>query len=151
MRSLLAEIDQELEYCLFYDEYQNRKASTPNLGEWVFTKQEDIEPEYSWREVPGEQWTKTNGRIKATIQLDRTSLMVKITLEYKNDSNHLKFYEAPYREKPSVTHLKSENSISDKIQELKNEADAFLMANLSPHYSQYDLLNQLLCLNGGKQ
>jgi len=159
MKSLKGEIDEEIKYCLFYDEYRNREASDSNLGKWVFMKQEDIKPEYDWLKVPGEQWTKTNGRIKAIIQFDRTSIMVKITLEYKNDSEHLKFYEASYRSikhgewtrKPPTAHLKSEDSINAKVQELKNEADTFLEDNLNPLYSQYeiDLLKQLLHLKEG--
>lgn len=152
MKSLKGEIDQEIEYCLFYDEYRNREASDSNLGKWVFMKQEDIKPEYDWLKVPGEQWTKTNGRIKAIVQLDRTGIMVKITLEYKNDSEHLKFYERPYALKLPTAHVKSEDSINAKVQELKNEADTFLEDNLNPLYSQYeiDLLKQLLHLTGGE-
>jgi len=149
MKSLRAEIDQEIKYCLFYDEYRNRRASDSNLGEWVFTKQEDIPPEYHWKEVPGEQWTKANGRIKAIIQLDRTGIMVKITLEYKNDSECLKFYEdSYYRTKPLSAHVKNEDSLNAKVQEFQNKADAFLADNLNPLYSQYeaDLLEQLLHL-----
>lgn len=152
MKSLQREIDQEIKYCLFYDEYRNREASDSNLGKWVFTKQEDIKPKYDWQEVPGEQWTKANGRIMAIIQFDRTGIMVKITLGYKNDSECLKFYEASYGSvKLPTAHVKSEDSLNAKVQEFQNKADAFLVDNLNPRYSQYevDLLKQLLHLKEG--
>ena len=95
MEGLQAVITEEITYCQFYDEYRIREASDSSLGQWVFTKQEDTEPLYHWQEVPGDQWTKTNGRVKAIIQLDRTGTMVKITLEYKNDSEYLKINVDP--------------------------------------------------------
>ena len=146
MEKVSGVIEQEIKYCLFYDEHRNRQANEPNLGEWVFTKQEDIKPKYSFIPISGEQWTKTNGRVKAIIQFDRTGLMVKITLQYENDSPNLSFCEQSRYNKPKPFHLKSEDSINTKIQELKNEADAFLKEHQYPLYSTYeiDLLKQLL-------
>lgn len=149
-QSLGTAINQEIKYCLFYDEYLNRQYEV-NFGVWVLTKQEDIEgPQYhSWQKPLGEQWTKTNGRIKAIIQFDRTSIMTKLTLTYQNDSEHLNFCQSTDNHKVKPTHLRSENSINAKVQDLKNEADAFLGDHFYPLYSQYEveLLNQLLHIN----
>lgn len=150
IKALATSIDEEVEYCLFYDEFRQRQ-NEPNFGQWVFRKQEDIDLDTpNWQKVTGDQWTKANGRVKAIIQFDRTGLMVKITLEYRNDSPHLKFIEESRYSaaKYPTVHLKSEASIQAKVQEFKNEAEAFLNEHLYPLYSQYEfeLLKQLLCI-----
>jgi hypothetical protein len=148
-KALIDEIDEELKYCLFYDEFNHR--SEPNFGQWVFRKQEDINADkQDWQKVPGDQWTKTNGRVKAIIQFDRRGLMVKISLSYENDSTNLKFYERHYHYKEGIqeAHLKSEASIEARVQQFKDEADAYLNEHLYPLYSQHEaeLLKQLLHL-----
>lgn len=150
-RALDTEIDQEIKYCLFYDEYLKRQTE-PNFNEWVLRKQEEINlNKENWQKVPGDQWTKTNGRIKAIIQFDKTGIMTKIALDFKNDSDSLKFYEGESSYRKSVVpiaHLKSEASIEARVQDFKNEADTFLNEHLNPLYSQYEaeLLKQLIHL-----
>lgn len=145
MAGIQAAITEEISYCLFYYEYQEKKSEI-DFEEWVFTKQEDIKAKDTWNPPPGEQWTKTNGRVKAIIQFDRTGKMVKLTLHYENDSSNLRFVDPSRYNNPKVFHVKSEASIKNKIQELKEEADAFFNDHLYPLYSQYDidLLKQLL-------
>lgn len=143
--SLSSAIGEEIKYCLFYDEYLER-LSDSKLGQWVFRKQEDIPDLYGWKKAPGEQWVKTNGRIKAVIQFDRTGIMVKITLEYDNDSKNLKFYERSYRQHVPTFRLKNENSIEEAVRELKRDADRFLEDRLFPLGSNTDFntLKELL-------
>ncbi len=140
-RELREAIDEEIKYCLFYDEHRNRQ-SEPNFDQWVFRKQEDIPDLFGWEKAPGEQWTKTNGRIKAIIQFDRTSKMVKITLDYENDSQHIGFYEVPYKRQVPIFRLKSEESIKAAVEEFKQDADCFLEKRLLPggSYSDFDVL-----------
>lgn len=151
-KALCTSIDEEIEYCLFYEEFGKRQ-NEPDFGKWVLRKQEEINAhsEY-WRQAPGDQWTKTNGRVKAIIQFDRGGLMAKITLDYQNDSSHLKFFEHGYNTTiPTATaHLKSEASIEARVEQFKSEADAFLNTHLYPLYSQNeaDLLKGLLHLGG---
>jgi hypothetical protein len=147
-KALAAEIEQEVKYCLFYEEFGKRQ-NEPDFGKWVFKTKEEVNAarEY-WRAVSGDQWTKTNGRVKAIIQFDKSGIMVKIILSYENDSTNLKFYEKPYNDKDglAVVHLKSEASIQTKLQYFQSEADAFLADHLYPLYSQNEaqLLRQLL-------
>ena len=138
LKALRDEIEGEIKYCLFYEEFKLR-LSEPTFSEWVFT----MKPK-------GEQWTKTNGRIKAIIELDRTGIMVKVTLRYENDSRNLIFYEENRYTKSPYWHLKSDASIMAKVQELRKEANAFLNEHLNPLYSQYEakLLRELLHLEG---
>lgn len=141
-------IEQELDYCAFYDEYQRRLRDEPGFGEWVFRKQEDIPKLYGWKDPPGEQWTKTNGRVKAIIQFDRTGKMVRITLKYENDSTAIHFYAKPYKFHVPMFHVKSEKSIDEAVQEFKRDADTFLAQRLLPPgaTSDLDYLKQLLCV-----
>ena len=144
-KAVQSQIEEEIKYCLFYEEFRQRQ-NEPTFGEWIFTKQDDIKLQYEWQKIPGEQWTKRNGRVKATIQFDRTGMMVKLSLSYANDSDNLKFYEKPYSHKPEEAHLKSEASIEARVQQFKEQADAFLNDHLYPVYSQSEvnLLYQLL-------
>lgn len=148
MTEVQAVIAKEIKYCLFYEEYRSRRTSEPNFGEWVFTKQEDIKPKHDWLKVPSEQWTKTNGRVKAIIQFDRSGIMVKLTLEYQNDSDSLTFFIKGYQHVLPSVHVKSAASIEAKVQEFKSQADAFLEEHMYPLYdtTDFDLLKQLLLL-----
>jgi hypothetical protein len=137
-------IAQEIRYCLFYSEFQARTAE-PHFNKWVFTKREDIKGD-SWPVPAGDRWTKTNGRVEATIQLDTTGTMTKITLEFANDSPTINFYERSSHHEPPTFHLKNEESIAAKIKELKHTADVFLEERRHPQYGGHDeqVLRKLL-------
>ena len=140
-------INRELNLCAFYEEYQKRCESEPQFNQWSFKEKEDIEPRYNW-EVLGEQWVKTNGKIKAIIQFDRSGKRVKISLSFENDSATLNFMDQ-YKIRP--VHLKNETSIANKVAEFKMEADAYISEHEYPLYcaekTSIDTLNKLLWIN----
>lgn len=125
-------LNEQIEICNFYLDHLNRMQEK-DFNQWVFTKKEDVPNLYGWIKATCDQWTKTNGRIKAKIELDRSGAMTKITLSYDNDSKHLKFYDS-YRHKDdeTVTHAKNEQSIEERIELLKARADIFLKLNQYP-------------------
>jgi hypothetical protein len=144
MEKLNSLIDQEISYCHFYEEYRKR-SSEPNFNTWVFTKQADIKQKYDWIPVLGDQWTKTNGRMKATIQYANTGSMTKLTLSYRNNCESLNFYDDNRKDGHSV-HLKSEASIQANVNEMKILGDSFLAEHLYPVYTRNDekVLSELL-------
>ena len=139
-------VDKEIKVCSFYFEYQKRYESEPNFNQWIFKEKEDIKPRWDWENVPGEQWTKTNGKSKAIIQFDRSGIRVKISLSFENDSSALNFM--PQENKIRPVHLKNETSIANKVAEFKMTADAYLSDHEYPLYcaekTSIDTLNKLL-------
>lgn len=148
-RDLLKEIqeliDKEINFCSFYFEYQKRCESEPNFNQWIFKNEEDI---ISRWEVHGEQWIKTNGKIKAIIQLDRSGKRVKISLSFENDSSTLGFMDRYVKNKFRSVHLKNETSIANKVSDFKMKADVYLSEHEYPQYcaekTSIETLNKLL-------
>ena len=144
-------ISREIKLCSFYSEYQERCASEPNFNQWIFKKKEDINPRYGWQEAQGDQWVKTNGKLKATIQFDRSGKRVKISLSFDNDSSALSFMDRYGENKIKPVHLKNETSIANKVAEFKIKADAYLSDHKYPGYcaekNSINTLNKLLWIN----
>lgn len=138
----------EIKLCDFYTEF-NKRRNEGQLKEyhWQFIEQKDTN-EYragQWQNAVGDWWVRTNGRVQATILIDRTGTMVKISLNVENDSKALTFCDVRYF--PSA-HVKSEASIVAKIDEFKEIADRFLNEHIYPKYTRGDaiVLDELLCL-----
>jgi hypothetical protein len=149
--SLNRSIDIEIKYCEFYKEYNRRLETEPNFGQWILTKKEDIKTVREWDKPQGEQWTKTNGRVKTTIQFDRSGLTVKITLKFEDDCEALKFLpDYNWQKQIPTAHLTNEKSIEAKVKEFKTMADEFLSQHLYPRYepaeTNLDILKKLLCI-----
>ena len=149
--SLNRNIEREISYCEFYKEYNHRHETEPNFNQWILTKVEDIKTAGEWDKPQGEQWTKTNGRVKAIIQFDRSGLRVKITLKFKEDCNALKFLpDYNWQKQIPTAHLQNEKSIETKVKEFKAMADDFLSQKLLPRYepaeTNLDILKKLLCI-----
>ena len=144
-------IDKELKICSFYFEYKKRCESEPDFNQWIFKDKEDIKPRWGWEEVHGEQWIKTNGKLKAIIQFDRSGKRVKISLSFENDSPTLSFIDRYIKNKIRPVHLKNETSIANKVDEFKTMADAYLSDHEYPQYcaekASIDTLNKLLWIN----
>jgi len=153
---MINEIDTELKYCQFYEEYAEREKTDPMLNMWVFTKKEDIKPVREWMKPQGDRWIKTNGRIRATIEIDRSGVMTKITLEYDNDSDSIEFLDRHRRNKSyNVAHLRNEDSIQQRISDFKEIADEFMIQHLFPTYYKekwnYKILLKFLHINSSKE
>jgi len=144
-------INSEISYCEFYKEYNRRRETEPNFSQWILTRKEDIKVVQTWDPPQGEQWTKSNGRVKAIIQFDRSGLTVKITLKFEEDCEALKFLpDYNWQKQIPTAHLKNEESIEAKVKEFKAKADEFLSQHLFPRYepaqTNLDILKRLLCI-----
>jgi hypothetical protein len=145
-------IQQEITYCKFYLNLQERKEKE-KLDEWVLIKREDVETYWGQDIADGEQWIRSNGRIKATIKFDRTKTMVGIEVRFDNDNQFLKFIS--YDNRLSLkSHLKNQNSIKQRLEEYKEYAEKVLGEHLFPEYlsekRSFDVLKSLLCVTCNK-
>ena len=146
---MINEIDTELKYCQFYEEYAEREKTDPMLNTWVFIKKEDVKPVREWMKPQGDRWIKTNGRIKATIEIDRSGVMTKLTLRYENDSASIEFMDR-YRSNKSenIAHLRNEESIKQRISDFKEQVNQEIKQRMFPIYytekRNYDVFKKLL-------
>lgn len=144
------QIEQEKAYCNFYLAYLKRSKEEPNFNQWVLTQGLT---EKNWRNdavTTYDTWTLTNGKVKATLKIERTNPMVKLHLSFQNDSkSDLEFYSYYSNEKYQVNaHAKAEESVKAKIEELKKQAEQTLMLFQFPtsckEKQQFDLFCGLL-------
>lgn len=146
-KEIIDSIDHEIALCRFYFEL-NRRKKEPNFNEWVFLKKEDRQKalnEYDRWRVRGDSWTKTNGKIRATIDIETPLTMKKITLSIRNDAKNLNFTDT---EDIATSNLKSEASINNKIAEYKEKAEMLFAEHQFPRYCyekrSFDILKELL-------
>jgi len=150
LKSIENIITDEIKYCEFYVEHQKIKKDV-NFQKWVFTKKEDVKSLYAWMTPVGDQWTRSNGRIKATIKIDRSGIMTKLTLFYMNDNQYLNFTEKNSFGDPVIkAHLRNEFSINKRIIGMKAFAETYQREHLFPLYtlehSNFMSLENLLCV-----
>jgi len=127
---IMAATEQEIKLCEFYLEQQD-KLSYRAYSAWTFIPK-DKQDRQSFRE-PQDQYVKTNGKVKATITVDDSGKMLKITLEYRNDNQYLDFtsYEEA-KDHFETTHVKTAWSVSSKVGLLKSKAERFLREHELP-------------------
>lgn len=148
LSEIIREIDREIELCKFYFEYQKRQRGE-DFNKWVYlTREQRKKREKDWQ-IKGDCWTKTNGRIRATITIDKSGVMAKIEVSYQNDAENLKFYDDYYdRTKPRYRHRKTEKGINEQIEKYKQEAREIFEELQYPLYCRekkaMDTLKQLL-------
>lgn len=150
LKSIETIIIDEIKYCEFYIEHQ-KISKDVNFQKWIFTKNEDIKPLFEWTKPVGDEWTRSNGRIKATIKIDRSGIMTKLTLFYMNDNQYLNFIENHSSSNPVIkSHLRNGNSINNRITEMKAIAETYQREHLFPLYtlehSNFTNLENLLCV-----
>ena len=149
IKKIRSALEDEIKYCQFRKEYLDRAINESGFNEWCFT--ENVESGY-WDKTIGDEWTRTNGRIKATIRItppETERKRTRIKLEYKNDSSMLTFVDRYVKEnKPH--NLKNLESINQRIKELKDVADEYLNLYLYPQWNieKRNLrgLNTILCV-----
>ena len=161
---ILHGVQQELKLCDFYIDYQQRRTE-PNFGTWVLLRKGTINKYDRIREY--DQWTKTNGRIRATITVDDDGKMTKLTLSFENDNKHLEFF-SHYDDdtKPQSVHAKNELTIQAKRKELMETAEKLMAEKRLPkawefdrssvrhtfeEIEQYQFFEEFLCLKAEKQ
>jgi len=145
-------LKKELDFCEFYKIYKDRYLNELNFNEWIFTKKENIKPRWGWNDIEGDQWTKTNGKVKAIILVAKREKNTKVQLSYENDSHsELGFIESDYGSIELDPHyLRNPDSIKQRIKELKGQADHYLKTHLYPRWNteitNMKGLDKLLCI-----
>lgn len=143
IKKMISVLEDELKYCEFHKNMAQLRTET-GFNTWVFTEQKDVKTLYPWNEPEGDEWTRTNGRIKATIRIIKKQKTTSVQLIYKNDNSILTFTDSIEGKK---THLRKEESINRCIEELKAEADKFLSTPRKMYPSYNSEITNLLKLN----
>jgi len=150
IKNMQAALENEIKYCQFHSEYLDRVAKESGFNEWGFT--ENVESIY-WDKKIGDEWIRTNGRIKANIRIippETEGKMTRIELNYYNDSSVLTFIER-YAKENRHHNLKNPESINQRINELKDEAVEYFGLHLYPQWNiekrNLKGLNKILCID----
>uniref|UniRef100_A0A6M3MDC8 Uncharacterized protein n=1 Tax=viral metagenome TaxID=1070528 RepID=A0A6M3MDC8_9ZZZZ len=150
IKNMKSALENEIKYCQFHSEYLDRVANESGFNEWGFT--ENVESSY-WDKKIGDEWIRTNGRIKANIRIippETEGKMTRIELKYENDSRVLTFIER-YSKENKPHNLKNPESIKQRIKELKDVADEYLGCHLYPLWNienrNLNGLNTILCID----
>lgn len=138
-------LEREAELCEFYLAFLKRERKG-ELNKWVFKENHKIN---DWAR-PTDRYEYTTGKVKSVIEIDKSSVMTKITLYYKNDSGiaYLNFSRYEHETKIESKHLKSEKSIKSYIEELKQISEETLKGFQEERWSEekrnMDFLKKLL-------
>ena len=124
-------LNDEIEKCEFYFEFSRRRKKEPHFNEWVFLKSKERIDNYYWNEN-NDCWQKTNGKLKATIEIDTSGKMTQLSLWIQNDSKKITFWER--RAELEHKHLSNANSISMQISKYKEKAEAVFREHQYPLY-----------------
>lgn len=150
IKNMKSALENEIKYCQFHSEYLDRVANESGFNEWGFT--ENVESSY-WDKKIGDEWTRTNGRIKAIIRIippETEGKMTRIELRYQNDSSVLTFIDR-YAKENRPHNLKNPESIKQRINELKDEAVEYFGLHLYPQWTiekrNINYLNKILCID----
>ena len=130
LRDIRRTIEEEIEYCKFFYEICKREKEK-TFNEWVYIPKEKRVMRHDWV-TPIACWCKSNGRMKAIIEIDETGKRTKISLKIVNDSEILDFLD---RNKDfGYKNLGNEVSIANQVEEYKEIADKYLEEHKFPRY-----------------
>jgi len=127
-------LKDELNLCCFYFEHIQRQKEE-NFDKWFFVKQEDrktILNELDWRRREGDCWVRYNGKTQATITLDTSGMMTKISLRLDDNAEALVFLDHCIH--IASSHLKNAESIKQRIAEYKALAEEKMEEYKYPRY-----------------
>jgi len=146
-RDVIDAFDREIRLGEFYFELRGKRKEA-GFDTWVFTPREDRKEPYGWRTPKGDAWTRSNGRIKAEIELDWTRTMTRVSLRLENDSDQLVLYSREGGAEVSHRHLRNEKSIQAEVERLKNHAEEVMRKHLLPEREarERELLRDVLLL-----
>ena len=145
-------IDNELDYCNFYLEYQ-KCLQDPNFNKWISLTDCSAGRVAGMFENTNQVWTKTNGRLKATITIKKGASSTTVSVKIENASKHVDFLREPYggsKDLAPPAHLKNEKSIEDRVVTLQRDVDKYMEDHIMPYYwaekAEEDILKKLLCV-----
>ena len=160
---IMTAASQEIKLCEFYLNYLTRRTEA-DFNKWVFTPKDKL-PADTFERNRKHTWTKTNGKVQATITKDETGKMVKFTLDFRNDNTYLEFtnYDDAKENGVKSAFAKSGESQRQKLWQFKVEVDEFMGKHQFPLWwveenrnvrnpfeevRQTELLKKLLFTNG---
>ena len=129
--TLISEIDEELKLARFYMGHFKRMKE-PNFNEWVFKRASEPQMPYNDGNIAAPSWIRTNGKIKAFIEVKDNVSSVRISLAVKNDNQYLHFCEKPGE--ISYANLRKKESVDTKVVELKAVAEQLFRKYEYPQY-----------------
>lgn len=150
LKGIIRAFDNEIELAEFYLELYKAKKNK-NFDRWVFITEEERNKgvEDSWREKSGDCWQRSNGRVKAVIEIKKNEVSIKVSLSIENDSK-MTFIEKT--KDVDSSNLRNEDSIKNKIEEYKIVGERILNQTVYPTYCyekrQFDALKNLLQIGG---
>ena len=146
MGEYICALDDEIKLCKFYYEY-NKKAKDEQFNTWKY--EESFKPhDYV---VARPCWVRTNGKLRAIINLVSGISTTDVKLTIENDSKCLEFMEKAV-EVVSSRHLKNKESINAEIERLKKMAELKFKEHEFPRYKlevkRFENLKKLLHIEG---
>jgi len=113
-RDVLVLLDREIRLGEFYFELRGKQKEA-GFDTWVFTLREQRQPRSDWDTPKGDAWTRSNGRVKAEIGLEKKRTMTRVSLRLKNDSDQLTFYDPPTGGEVCHRFLRNEQRIQHRF------------------------------------
>lgn len=124
-------LENEIEYCEFYFELR-KKRKDPTFKTWKF--KEDYKP-YHFSDKR-KAWVISNGKVELTIEIEEKEKSTWINLNIDNDSKFIHFSPDGRRKEISTKILRSEKSIKEYIEELKERAEEIFQEYSKPRYNE---------------
>jgi len=158
IKEIQSRIDRELSFCDFY-EFYIKEQKKPNFNQWVFKTKKQLQETArkkgmdSWEinKFKGDQWEKTNGKIKIRIVIEDKISSIRVSLHISNSATtELPFFlDNNYGEKEIIySNLFKKESVDKRLNEYKSKAEEFFEEYKYPLYCyekrQIDILKQLL-------
>jgi len=124
-------LEKEIEYCEFYFELR-KKRKDPTFKQWKF--KEDYKP-YHFSDKR-KAWIISNGKVEITIEIEEKEKSTWINLKIDNDSKFIYFSPDGRRKKISTKILRSEKSVKEYIEKLKERAEEIFQEYSKPRYNE---------------
>lgn len=149
-------VHTEIKYCEFWKRHQLKK-NEPGFNTWIFSTkaaqvEESVKAGRTWAfPAPCDKWTRNNGKTKATVEIDRTGAMTRLRLYIENAYDGIDFFpRSRWGEELDRAHLKNEDAITARVEDMKRKAEGYQVESQLPAYLQeaqnLEALRQLLCM-----
>jgi hypothetical protein len=135
-------VDEEIQLCKFYLEYNERKRSCHYFKRWQLVKAADRTDYYGYEKIRNDAWMYTNGRMKAIVEVIKNTASFKVTLRLRNDSAVYQFYTK--ESDGNITdykHFHKEDSANVYAEELKEKAINYLNEQKYLFYDEEEVNN----------
>lgn len=151
-------VHTEIKYCEFWKKQQLMKKE-PGFNTWIFSPKVEQEAAFvkagkTWMfPAPVDKWTRDDGKTKATVEIDRTGAMTRLRLYIENADDGIDFFpRSRWGKELDRVHLKNEDAIAARVEEMKRKAEGYQTESQLPAYLQEErnllALKRLLDIKG---